>query len=73
MFRIIDYIESMIVCVCNRITESELRKAARAGAATPEAAYACHGCEAQCGCCLDYAQELIDEEHARRPRLKLVA
>ena len=31
----------MIVCVCNRITESEVRKAARAGAATPEAAYAC--------------------------------
>ena len=62
----------MIVCVCNRITESEVRAAARSGAATPEAAYACHGCEAQCGCCLDYAQELIDEELSKRPRLRLV-
>ena len=62
----------MIVCVCNRITESEVRKAARAGL-HPEAAYACHGCEVQCGCCLDYAQEVIDEEHAKAPHLRLVS
>src|SRR4029079_8621658 len=36
--RIIDYIRAMIVCVCNRLTESEVRKAARAGATTPEKA-----------------------------------
>jgi bacterioferritin-associated ferredoxin len=63
----------MIVCVCNRITESEVRKAARAGASTPEAAYACHDCEVQCGCCLDYAQELIDAERAARSHLRLVS
>lgn len=63
----------MIVCVCNRLTESEVRKAARAGADTPEAAYACHGCEVQCGCCLDYARELIAEERSVRPRLRAVA
>jgi bacterioferritin-associated ferredoxin len=62
----------MIVCVCNRITESEVRKAARCGAATPEAAYACHGCDVQCGCCLDFAQEVIDEEHSQTPKLRLV-
>ena len=73
MFRIIVYKRLMIVCVCNRITESEVRKAARAGAATPEAAYARHGCEAQCGCCLDYALELIQEERAKQPKLRLVA
>jgi len=61
----------MIVCVCNRITENEVCSAARAGVRTPEAAYACLGCEVQCGCCLDYAQEIIDEE--RRPRLRVVA
>ena len=54
----------MIVCVCNRITECELRKAARAGAPSPEPAYAHLGCEAQCGCCLDFAQEIIDDERA---------
>ena len=52
----------MIVCICNRITEGEVRKAARAGAPTPETAYAFHGCDVQCGCCLDYAQEIIHEE-----------
>jgi len=63
----------MIVCSCNRITESEVRKAARCGASTPEAAYACHGCEVQCGCCFDYAQEIIDEEGAKAPRQRLVS
>ena len=63
----------MIVCVCNRITESEVRLAARGGATTPEAAYACQGCEVQCGCCLDYAQEIIDGEHRLRPKLRIVS
>ena len=63
----------MIVCICNRITETELREAARAGAPTPEKAYACLGCEAQCGCCLEYAQEIIDDERGTRTRLRLVA
>jgi bacterioferritin-associated ferredoxin len=63
----------MIVCVCNRITESEVREASRKGARTPEAAYAEFDCEVQCGCCLDYAEEIIDEEQGNRPRLQLVA
>lgn len=62
----------MIVCICNRITESEVRKAGRSGAKTPEEAYACHGCEIQCGCCLDYAQEVIDEERGKPFHLRLV-
>jgi len=73
MVRIIDIYITMIVCICNRITESEVREAARCGAATPEAAYACHGCEVQCGCCLDYAQEVIDEVRGKRPKLRLVS
>jgi bacterioferritin-associated ferredoxin len=63
----------MIVCVCNRITEQEVRDLARAGARTPEAAYQALGCEPQCGCCLDYAQELIEEERGKRPPLRIVA
>jgi bacterioferritin-associated ferredoxin len=54
----------MIVCVCNAIREDELRAAARQGATEPLGAYAALGCEPQCGCCLDYAQEVIDDEHA---------
>jgi bacterioferritin-associated ferredoxin len=63
----------MIVCSCNVITETEVREAARKGSRTPEAAYATLGCEPQCGCCLDYAQELIDEERGTRRHLRAVA
>ncbi|MES2119495.1 MAG: (2Fe-2S)-binding protein [Pseudomonadota bacterium] len=63
----------MIVCVCNRLTEREVREAARAGAPTPEAAYAKLGCEVQCGCCLDFAQDVIDDALGKCPRLRLVA
>lgn len=63
----------MIVCVCNAITEDEVRQAARAGATSPDKAYAHLGCEPHCGCCLDYAQELIEQERAKRPRLRAVA
>jgi bacterioferritin-associated ferredoxin len=63
----------MIVCVCNAITEHEVRELAHKGAHTPEAAYEKLGCEPQCGCCLDYAQEVIDEELGKRPHLRIVA
>jgi bacterioferritin-associated ferredoxin len=63
----------MIVCVCNAINEDDVREAARKGARTPEAAYAMYGCEPQCGCCLHYAQEIIDEELPKRPKLRVVA
>ncbi len=63
----------MIVCVCNRISENEVRQCARDGARTPEEAYASLGCEAQCGCCVDYAQDIIDEEAPKRPPLRIVA
>lgn len=62
----------MIICLCNRLTESDVREAARDGAGSPEAAYAALGCEPQCGCCLHYAQEIIDEEQPSRPRLRIV-
>jgi bacterioferritin-associated ferredoxin len=63
----------MIICLCNRITEKEVREAARGGSRTPEDAYASLGCEPQCGCCLDYAQEVIDAEPPKRPSLRIVA
>ena len=63
----------MIVCSCNVIREEEIRKSARKGSHTPEAAYASMGHEPQCGCCLDYAQEIIEEERAKLPQLRAVA
>ena len=63
----------MIVCVCNAITESELRDLARAGARTPEEAYALLGHEPQCGSCLCYADALMAKERSKRPNLRAVA
>lgn len=63
----------MIVCVCNAITEDELRELARAGARTPEEAYAVLGHEPQCGSCLHYADKLMAEERGKRPQLRIVA
>ena len=63
----------MIVCVCNALTEAEVREAARAGATTPDSAYEQLGCEPHCGCCLVYAQDLIDQERRNRPKLRVVA
>ncbi|HYI42559.1 MAG TPA: (2Fe-2S)-binding protein [Sphingomicrobium sp.] len=65
----------MIVCVCNAITEVELRELACTGSRTPEDAYAVLGHEPQCGSCLCYAQSLMDETRATLPppKLRIVA
>ena len=55
----------MIVCVCNAIREDELRAAARRGASEPLSAYKSLGFEPLCGCCLDGAQAIIDEEKVK--------
>ena len=73
MVRIIDYMNPMIVCSCNRLTDKDVRAAARSGASSPESAYELLGCEPHCCCCLDYAQEIIDEERGKVQRLRLVA
>jgi len=58
----------MFVCVCNAIREDELRAVARDGASEPLGAYKALGCEPLCGCCLDYAQEVINDEHKKPTR-----
>ena len=55
----------MIVCVCNYLAEEEVRSAALEGAGCPDAAFARLGCEAQCGSCRSFAQEIIDDELRR--------
>ncbi|HVJ70470.1 MAG TPA: (2Fe-2S)-binding protein [Sphingomicrobium sp.] len=52
----------MIVCVCNAIREDEVRAEARKGATCPRETYMSLGFEPQCGCCLNCAQDIIDEE-----------
>jgi bacterioferritin-associated ferredoxin len=54
----------MIVCVCNAIRETELRKAARDGASCPTSAYASCGRRPRCGQCFSFAREIIAAERA---------
>lgn len=54
----------MIVCVCNALKEEDVRRAARAGAPCPRSAYAHLGCEPQCGTCLCFAAEIVEDERA---------
>ncbi|HYJ30098.1 MAG TPA: (2Fe-2S)-binding protein [Allosphingosinicella sp.] len=54
----------MIVCICNAIRETELRKAAREGASCPTTAYAAVGHRPRCGQCFSFAREVIAGERA---------
>jgi bacterioferritin-associated ferredoxin len=54
----------MIVCVCNAIRESEVRRAARDGAGCPTTAYRACGRRPRCGQCFPFARELIAAERA---------
>ena len=63
----------MIVCICNALSEDEVRKAARAGAPCPTSAYAHLGCDVQCGTCLCFAQEIIDDERSKLLRVHSAA
>lgn len=70
MFRNSDTLKRMIVCSCNRLTESDLRKAARAGAPCLNSAYAHFGFEFECGGCLDLAAEIVADERRQMIRIE---
>ena len=55
----------MIVCSCNAIRETDIRRAARLGAPCPRSAYARLGFEPDCEGCFDHAAEIIDEERSK--------
>lgn len=54
----------MIVCICNAIRETDVRKAARDGAGCPTSAYAAMGRKPRCGQCFSFAREIIVAERA---------
>lgn len=49
----------MIICICRRINENGVREAIEAGARSPEAVQAHHGCEFNCGKCRCTIGEVI--------------
>ena len=56
----------MYVCLCNGVTDREIREVAAAGCRTLPELTMRTGCGATCGSCLDMAQQILDEVHAAR-------
>lgn len=51
----------MIICVCRRINDQGVKQAVEAGARSPEAVQAFHGCEFNCGKCRCTMGEMISK------------
>ena len=67
-------IARMIICVCRRINDKGVRDAVEAGARSPEAVQAHHGCEFNCGKCRYAMGEVIAETlDSRGTELTLIA
>jgi len=49
----------MIVCICNVLTESDVRAAVENGARDADAVYSHHGCERECGTCACTIEEFL--------------
>lgn len=52
----------MIVCICARVAECELRTVVRAGAHTEDAVGDACGAGSHCGTCLDRIEDIIGQE-----------
>jgi bacterioferritin-associated ferredoxin len=57
---------AVYVCLCNGVTEREIREVAAAGCRTLPELTMRTGCGATCGSCLEMAAQLLDEVHAVR-------
>lgn len=56
----------MYVCICNGVTDSQIRQAAANGCREVSELTMRTGCGATCGSCLDMATGLLDDYHAAR-------
>jgi bacterioferritin-associated ferredoxin len=61
----------MFVCICNGVTERQIRAAIEEGAASVHDLSARLGVATGCGCCADFAADLLSEVSpcAAAPRL----
>ena len=67
----------MYVCICNGVTERDIRQAAEAGCRSVPELTMRTGCGATCGTCLETAAALLDEVRSTRelplPMLQVAA
>ena len=58
--------QAMYVCICNGVTDHQIREAAEAGCASLTELTMRTGVGANCGSCLSMADALLDEARTRR-------
>ncbi|MEM1089303.1 MAG: (2Fe-2S)-binding protein [Pseudomonadota bacterium] len=58
---------SVIICVCNAVSEKQIREAIRGGASSIGDLRAQTGCATNCGSCVDMAISLLDEHRSEGP------
>ena len=51
----------MYVCVCNAVTDSDIRNAVDGGVRNMKQLSRTTGCGSSCGCCKDMAKELLQQ------------
>lgn len=55
----------MVICICNRLRETEVHGAIARGARCAEDVHASCGANVNCGCCLETIDAMVDD--ARPP------
>jgi bacterioferritin-associated ferredoxin len=62
----------MYVCLCNGLTDRDIRRAADQGCTTVAGVYRSLGSEVNCGRCVPLARQLIDQQRelADHPQLQ---
>ena len=63
----------MYVCICNGITDRDVREAVHAGASDLSQLSAMTGCSTVCGSCGDLALEIMEETRREHFSLPLLA
>ncbi len=63
----------MYVCVCNAVTDSDIRNAVDGGVRTMSQLRQMTGCANTCGCCREFAAEILQDSLAdtRKSQFKL--
>ena len=54
----------MYVCLCNGVTENDIREAAAAGCGSMTELTMRTGAGANCGCCVEMATQVLEEANA---------
>lgn len=66
----------MFVCICQAVSDQDIRRAVARGARTFEDVQACTGCTTSCGCCEQEARACVEanlESECRAAALPVAA